>query len=106
MYMHKCGGRLCIWSFGLAFGIVKALWLFGMGLAAMHFGWGTKMVDALSEMYIGYGPTLMGSVYGALEGFVVAFISGVLIAGFYNLFCCACRSVECTSAGCKTEPKL
>lgn len=91
----KCDSmRLCIFSFGLAFGITWAFGMFGLGLSAWLFGWGTNMVSVIGEMYIGFEPTLLGSLIGAGWGFVALFITGVIIAWIYN-FC----AEHCGKAG-------
>jgi membrane associated rhomboid family serine protease len=56
-------------SFGLALGVTSG----GLQLAA-----------ALSSLYIGYGPTFVGAIAGAVWAFVDGLIAGVLIAWFYN----------------------
>lgn len=78
--------RLCIVSFGLALGITWALGMFALGLSAWLFGWGTNMVGVIGEMYIGFAPTFLGSLIGAVWGFVDLFITGVITAWIYN-FC-------------------
>lgn len=82
--------RLHVVSFGLAFGITWALATFLLGLSAWLLGWGTNMVSVMGEMYIGFEPTLLGSIIGAIWGFVDLFITGIVIAFIYNacLKCC------------------
>lgn len=78
--------KLHAWSFGLSLGILWGLCIFLMGLFAMGGGWGTSFVETMSEIYLGYTATFMGSIIGALWGFVDMFIGGVLIALLYNFF--------------------
>lgn len=48
------------------------------------FGWGVGLVDAISSLYIGYGPSIVGAIIGAIWGFVDGYIAGVVIAWLYN----------------------
>lgn len=73
-------------SFGLAIGVTSAIFVFLLGVAASLLGWGVELAIALSSIYIGFGPTLVGSIAGAVWAFVDGLIAGVLIAWFYNLF--------------------
>ena len=73
-------------SFGLAVGVTWAIAVFVLGLAAWLFGWGIEVAAALSSLYIGYGPSFVGAIAGAVWGFVDGLILGVLIAWFYNRF--------------------
>lgn len=82
--------KLHVLNFGLALGVTWAIGIFLLGLMALLFNWGTELVNDIGSMYIGYKATFLGSIIGAIWGFVDAFIFGVLIAFFYNLFnrCC------------------
>ncbi len=73
-------------SFGLAIGVTAAIFAFVLGLAAGMLGWGEIVVGILSHLFIGYQPTFVGSIAGAVWAFVNGFIGGVLVATFYNLF--------------------
>ena len=48
------------------------------------FGWGRKLVEIISSVYIGFKPTLLGSIIGAIWGFIDGVIGGALIAIIYN----------------------
>ena len=71
-------------SFGLALGVTSAIFVFVLGVVAALFGWGLQLAAALSSLYIGYGPTFVGAIAGAVWAFVDGLIAGVLIAWFYN----------------------
>ncbi len=71
-------------SLGLAFGITWALGVFLLGIAAALFEWGVPVVAVLSSVYIGYSPSFVGGVSGAVWGFVNGFIGGALLAWLYN----------------------
>jgi hypothetical protein len=73
-------------SFGLAVGLTWAVFVFVLGLVAALLGWGVVIAGALSSLYVGYGPTLIGSIAGAVWAFVNGLVAGVLIAWFYNRF--------------------
>ncbi|HEX9769018.1 MAG TPA: bacteriophage holin [Kiloniellales bacterium] len=73
-------------SFGLALGVTFAIFVFVLGLVAAAFGWGVQLAAALSSLYIGFGPTFVGAIAGAVWAFVDGLIAGVLIAWFYNRF--------------------
>ena len=71
-------------KFGIAFGIVYALVFFLFGIVATLFGWGTEMAGLIGDFYVGFGPTLLGAVIGAVWGFAVGFIFFALAAVIYN----------------------
>lgn len=103
---NKCCG-LNVLCFGLALGTAWAIGMFVFGLLAFSIGWGSGLVTAFGEVYIGFAATFWGSILGAIWGFVDGFIFGLLIAWFYNLFISHCPS--CCKIGkiaktcCKTE---
>lgn len=78
--------KLNIKALGLSLGIVGAVYMLFLGLAATYLNWGNSMLDVVSTLYIGYKATLAGSIIGAVWGFIDGFICGVLIAFFYNRF--------------------
>ena len=78
--------RLGVISLGLALGITWGGGMFLLGLAAAFFDWGMPLVLILSSVYIGYAPSFVNSVTGAVWGFVDGFIGGALIAWLYNRF--------------------
>ena len=73
-------------SLGLAIGIAWAIGVFLLGLAAGLLDWGVPVVAVLSSVYVGYSPSFVGSVTGAVWGFGDGFIGGVVIAWLYNRF--------------------
>lgn len=85
---HKCC-KFGVLSFGLALGIVSALYTFLIGLSAMLFNWGVPMIALMGTVYIGYKATLIGSLVGAIWSFVHGFIAGIIFAAIYN--CCIKR---------------
>jgi hypothetical protein len=75
--------ELSVKALSLGIGGTCALYLLMLGLASM-FGWGTNLVEMISPVYIGYSSTLIGSIIGALWGFVDGAIGGAIIAIIYN----------------------
>jgi hypothetical protein len=73
-------------SFGLAVGLTSAIGVFVLGIMAAAFGWGVPLAAMLSSVYIGFGPTFVGSIAGAVWAFVDGLVAGVLIAWLYNRF--------------------
>lgn len=71
-------------KFGLVLGIMCALWMLIIGLAATYAGYGTEIVKVLGSIYIGYDLTLIGAIVGAIWGFVDGLIGGFLFAWIYN----------------------
>ena len=83
-------------SLGLALGILWGVSLLVTGLVATYYSYGKPFVMAISVMYMGYEPSVTGSLIGGLIGFVDAFIGGLIIAWLYNFFlrCCCCKKDE------------
>lgn len=73
-------------AFALAVGILWSAGAFILGIASMMFNWGTSWLDLLSSCYIGYKPTLLGSIIGALWAFIDAGIGALIVAWLYNKF--------------------
>ena len=71
---------------GLAIGATCAIFVFFAGIAAALFGWGMLFVQVMSSMFIGYSPTLVGSIAGAVWALADGLVAGVLIGSLYNLF--------------------
>ena len=86
MAQHQHHATLGVISLGLAIGVTWAIAVFVLGLAAWLFGWGIEVPSALSGLYIGFGPSFVGAITGAVWGFVDGLILGALIAWFYNRF--------------------
>jgi len=78
--------KLNVKAFGLAVGIVWGVGMFVLGIIAMAFGWGDRFIEILSSLYIGYKATFLGSIVGAVWGFIDAGIGGIIVAWLYNKF--------------------
>jgi len=77
---------LSVIAFGLALGTTTAIFAFLLGLASALFDWGTGFAAALSTVFIGYAPTFVGSVTGAVWAFAEGFVAGSLLAWLYNRY--------------------
>lgn len=71
-------------SFGLAWGFVSGFFVFVLGTAAALFGWGVPLAAVLASIYVGYAPTFIGSIAGAVWAFATGFLFGLLVAMVYN----------------------
>lgn len=72
--------------FGVALGIgaAWAFMVFFAGIASI-FNWGMTFVTAMSSIYVGYGPTVLGTLIGTFWGFIDGAIFGLIFATIYNL---------------------
>jgi len=78
--------RLGVISFGLAMGVTAGFFVFVLGIVAGLSGWGMFVVEALSSVFIGYAPNLVGSIAGAVWAFVDGLVAGVMVSWLYNRF--------------------
>jgi hypothetical protein len=69
---------------GVAFGVLWAVYVFCVGITAM-FNWGGGIVAGLGTLYIGYGPSILGAIIGAIWAFVDGLVAGVIVAWIYNM---------------------
>jgi len=86
MAQDRDHATLGVISLGLAVGVTWAIAVFFLGITAWLFGWGVEMAIALAGLYIGYGPSFVGAIAGAVWAFVDGLILGAMIAWFYNRF--------------------
>lgn len=87
MVAHAPHAKLNVLGLGIALGLVWAISMLFVGMTSWLYSWGNSFVDVMGSIYVGYKPTLVGSLYGTIFGFIDGFIGGVLIAWFYNLVC-------------------
>jgi hypothetical protein len=83
--------RLHVWALTLSLGIVSAIFMLFFGWMGA-LGWGTEMIKSFTNFYIGFEPTFIGGIIGAVWGFVEGAITGWLIAVIYNIFMCKTKS--------------
>lgn len=77
--------KLKVVPMALALGVI-----WGMGIMLLGWvsaaGWGTKLVEVLSSLYLGYASTFLGGAIGGLWAFGDGFLAGLLLTVFYNKF--------------------
>ena len=76
-------GKLQPLALGIAIGLLWAIYVGCLGIFAM-LGWGNGLVAPLAALYIGYGPSIIGAIIGAIWAFVDGLVAGVVIAWVYN----------------------
>jgi hypothetical protein len=75
--------HLSVKGLGLALGLTWGAGVLALGLLGAA-GWGRPVVDVLGSLYLGYRPTLPGSVIGGAWAFVDGALAGVVVAWLYN----------------------
>lgn len=78
--------KLSVKGLALSIGILWAIGIFLMGIAATVSGWGNGLVNLISSLYVGYSASLAGSIIGAIWALIDGLICGALIAWLYNRF--------------------
>jgi len=73
-------------SLGLALGTSWAISVFLLAIVAAAFGWGVNIAVSIQSLYLGYGPTFVGAVTGAVWAFAHGLIGGAMIGWLYNRF--------------------
>lgn len=73
-------------AMGLAFGILWGVSILIIGLVAHLANYGTAFVTSMGVVYVGYGPSILGSIIGGIIGFIDAFILGAILIWLYNIF--------------------
>lgn len=76
--------RLDVKAFGLSLGIVWGGLSFVLGIVDMLYFWGSTWGRMMTMVYIGYRPTVFGSIIGGVWGFLYASILGFVVARLYN----------------------
>jgi hypothetical protein len=74
---------LSIKGLALAFGVTWGGGMLLLGLVAA-LGWGRPAVELIGSVYLGFTPTVPGSVIGGVWGFVDGAVGGLVIAWLYN----------------------
>jgi len=76
--------KLNVKALGLACGLLWGGTILIMGIIDTLSTWGDAWGQMLASIYLGYTPTISGSIVGGIWGFVVAGISGSILAWLYN----------------------
>ena len=71
-------------SFAIACGVTWGLAVAVLALAAGLFGWGVALALILQDLYLGFGPSIVGAIAGAVWGFANGFVFGMIVAWLYN----------------------
>ena len=96
-----CRKSQCCWcKVSLAFGLTNGLWIFILGLLGAYAGHGLNIINALSNFYPGFAPTLKGSFIGAAWAFGHMFIFFLVVGFIYKILKTVCH--RCCRARCAT----
>lgn len=68
----------------MAFGLTWGLGVLVVGLAATFSGMWMEIVSLIATAYVGFAPTVTGSIIGGVWGFIDGFIGGAVFAWIYN----------------------
>jgi hypothetical protein len=69
---------------GIAGGILWGVMMFVMTLANIWFGYGTMWLALMADIYPGYEVTYIGSIVGLVYGFLDGFVGLFIIGWLYN----------------------
>jgi len=75
--------KLDVKAFSLSFGITSGIGIMVLGWLAIT-GWGIKLVDVMSSLYIGYSASFWGGIIGGIWAFVDWGVGALIIALIYN----------------------
>jgi hypothetical protein len=75
--------KLNVKALAIGLGVSWAFAMLFLGWASM-FGWGIKFVEIMASVYIGFAPSFIGGITGAIWGFFDGAIGGAIIACVYN----------------------
>tara|TARA_Y100000310_G_scaffold344380_1_gene456856 strand:- start:1729 stop:1989 length:261 start_codon:yes stop_codon:yes gene_type:complete len=70
------------WS--LAAGLWWGLAIFALGLAGTFFSYGLAMIGVISSVYIGYAPTIIGTLIGTFWAIIDLFIGVWILIWIYE----------------------
>lgn len=75
--------RLSVKGLAISCGLVWGAGILLLGLAGA-LGWGRALVEVLGSLYIGFRPTVAGSIIGGIWALVDGAIGGAVVAWLYN----------------------
>jgi hypothetical protein len=73
-------------ALGLSCGIMWGSAMLILGLLNTFSTWGSGLEELMGTLYIGYKPTIVGSLIGGIWGFFDAGVGGVILGWLYNKF--------------------
>lgn len=76
--------KLDVKACGIALGLVSAAVMLILGTVNVLFFWVETYRRVINILYLGYPPTLLGVIFGAMWAFVYAFVLGASFASLYN----------------------
>lgn len=76
--------KLSIKGTMLGFGVAWAILMLAFSWISAFIGRGSEIIKLLSTVYIGYVPTFIGGIIGAVWGFISGVIWGAIISFVYN----------------------
>ncbi|MDO8489467.1 MAG: bacteriophage holin [Candidatus Omnitrophota bacterium] len=79
-------GKINAKAFGLACGVLWGGAMLIAGLIDTASTWGDAWGEVVASVYLGYTPTVLGSIIIGIWGFVSAGIWGLILAKLYNKF--------------------
>lgn len=85
---------------GLAGGILWGVCMFIFTLLAAHTGYAYEFMALMESVYPGYSISNIGSIVGLIYGFLDGFVGLFLLAWLYNTLGCCCR---CNDSSCDTK---
>ncbi len=86
--------KLNIWALAIGFGLASGIFVFAQTLIAFFSGWGSEVAAFYTKFFWGYTVTPEGALVGLMWGFIICFIYGAIVAGFYNFFMSRCPKTE------------
>jgi len=75
--------KLNVKALAIGLGVSWGFAMLFVGWASI-FGWGSKIVEVMSSLYIGFASSFSGGIIGAIWGFFDGAIGGAIIAFVYN----------------------
>lgn len=73
-------------SLGLAGGVLWGAWMFIFTYISMFTGYGSMWAALMVDVYPGYEVTFIGSIIGLVYGFLDGFIGLYIFGWLYNAF--------------------
>jgi hypothetical protein len=77
--------KLKVIPLALGLGVTWGIGIMTLGWISAA-GWGARVVEALSSVYLGFASTFLGGVIGGLWAFADGFLGGLILAALYNYF--------------------
>jgi hypothetical protein len=79
-------GKVNVKAFGMACGVLWGGSLLIVGLIDTVSTWGDAWGKVAASIYLGYMPTVLGSIIVGICGFISAGLFGLALAWLYNKF--------------------